>query len=127
MDLFLVTFASFLAGCVDAIVGGGGLIMVPALFAAFPLAQPATLFGTNKSVSIWGTAMAAAQYSQRVQLPWRVLVPAIAFSFVGAIGGAWWLTLVSPDRLRLILPVVLVGVFIYTLAKKDLGRHHAPR
>jgi uncharacterized membrane protein YfcA len=127
MDLFLVTFASFLAGCVDAIVGGGGLIMVPALFAAFPLAQPATLFGTNKSVSIWGTAMAAAQYSQRVQLPWRVLVPAIAFSFVGAIGGAWWLTLVSPDRLRLILPVVLVVVFIYTLAKKDLGRHHAPR
>ena len=53
-----MTAASLLAGFVDAIVGGGGLILVPALFAAFPGAPPATLLGTNKSASIWGTAEA---------------------------------------------------------------------
>ena len=53
--------ASLLAGFVDAIVGGGGLVMVPALFAAFPGAPPATLLGTNKAASVWGTAMATWQ------------------------------------------------------------------
>jgi hypothetical protein len=97
------------------------------MLAAYPQAHPATLFGTNKSVSIWGTAMAAAQYSRRVQLNWQVLGPAIALSFTGSMAGAWWLTLVSPDKLRLILPLVLLAVFLYTLVKKDLGRIHAPR
>lgn len=127
MELVLVTLASLLAGCVDAIVGGGGLVLVPAMLAAYPQAHPATLFGTNKSVSIWGTAMAAAQYSRRVQLNWSMLGPAIALSFAGSLSGAWVLTRVSPDFLRLVLPGVLVAVFVYTLVKKDLGREHAPR
>ena len=59
MELLLVSLASVLAGFVDAIVGGGGLILVPALFAVFPTTHPATLFGINKSASVWGTAIAA--------------------------------------------------------------------
>lgn len=51
-ELVLVTLASALAGFVDAIVGGGGLILVPALFSVYPAAAPATLFGTNKGASI---------------------------------------------------------------------------
>lgn len=126
MEFALVTLASLFAGCVDAIVGGGGLILVPALFAAYPLAEPATLFGTNKSASVWGTSMAARQYALRVQLPWPVLAPAMAMSFVGSLAGAWWLTRVSPELLRFVLPLVLLGVLLYTLAKKELGRTHAP-
>ena len=61
MELLLVSMASLLAGFVDAIVGGGGLVLVPALFAMFPTTHPATLFGINKSASVWGTAMAATQ------------------------------------------------------------------
>ena len=61
MEFIAVTFASFLAGFVDSIVGGGGLILVPAMFAMFPNAHPATLFGVNKSASMWGTAAAAWQ------------------------------------------------------------------
>ena len=56
MELLIVSLASLLAGFVDSIVGGGGLILVPALFATFPAAHPATLFGTNKGASVWGTA-----------------------------------------------------------------------
>ena len=54
MEFITVTLASFLAGFVDAIVGGGGLVLVPALFATFPNTHPATLFGVNKSASMWG-------------------------------------------------------------------------
>ena len=89
MELALICLASLLAGGIDSIVGGGGLILVPALFAVYPTTAPATLFGTNKSASVWGTSIATVQYARRVQMRWAVL--------------------------------------LYTLAKNDLGRTHAPR
>ncbi|MFM6986665.1 MAG: sulfite exporter TauE/SafE family protein [Hydrogenophaga sp.] len=126
MELLLVSLASLLAGFVDSIVGGGGLILMPALFAVFPSTHPATLFGVNKSASIWGTGAAAVQYAQRVQMPWHVLLPAVAVCFAGAMAGAWTVTLVSPAFLRKALPFILAAVLGYTLLRKDLGRHHAP-
>lgn len=126
-ELLTVALASLLAGFVDAVVGGGGLILVPALFGVFPQAPPATLFGTNKGASIWGTAWATAQYTRRVSLPWRALLPAAGVALLGSFAGAWTVTLVDPGFLRRALPVVLVLVLIYTLARKDLGRQHAPR
>ena len=127
MELLLASVASLLAGCIDAIVGGGGLILVPALFAIFPTTHPATLFGTNKGAAVWGTGIATVQYSRRVSLPWHALGPAAAAGFVGSLAGAWLVTIVTPDFLRKVLPVVLVIVLFYTLAKKELGRIHAPR
>jgi uncharacterized membrane protein YfcA len=127
MELFLISLASLLAGFVDAIVGGGGLILVPALFATFPGAHAATLLGTNKSASIWGTAFAAWQYARRVEMRWNSLLPAMGLSFAGSMAGAWVVTLVSPDFMRKLLPLVLLAVLLYTLAKKELGHVHAPR
>ena len=127
MEMLVVSLASLLAGFIDSIVGGGGLILVPALFATFPSTHPATLFGTNKGASVWGTAIATVQYSRRVNLPWQALGPAAAVCFASSLGGAWLVTVVSPDYLRKALPLVLVVVLAYTLAKKQLGRHHAPR
>lgn len=127
MEWFVITLASGLAGFVDAIVGGGGLVLLPALFATFATAAPATLMGTNKGAAIWGTAIASWQYSQRVQLRWPTLLPAALAGFVGAFAGAWAVTVLSPDFLRKLLPLVLLAVLAYTLVKKDLGQHHAPR
>jgi uncharacterized membrane protein YfcA len=127
MELIFVTCASLLAGFVDSIVGGGGLILVPALFAAFPTTHPATLFGINKGASICGTAVATVQYARRVDMRWAALLPAALVGFAGSFAGAWLVTEISPQFLRKILPVVLLGVLLYTLAKKELGRHHAPR
>jgi uncharacterized protein len=121
-----VTLASALAGFVDAIVGGGGLVLVPALFAAYPGVAPATLFGTNKSASVWGTAWAARLYARRVSLNWSSLGPAMAAAFAGAAFGAWLVTQVSAGSLRKALPFILAAVLIYTLSRKDLGRDHAP-
>ena len=77
-DLAIVTLASLFAGFIDAIVGGGGLILVPALFSVFPSAAPATLFGTNKGASIWGTAWATGQFARQVNFEWGALGPATA-------------------------------------------------
>lgn len=127
MEWIFVSLASALAGFVDAIVGGGGLILVPAMFAAFPQAAPATLFGTNKSAAVWGTAMSTWQYSRRLSITWATITPGIAAAAVGAFSGAWAVTLVNPDFLRKLLPLILLCVLLYTLAKKDLGREHQPR
>ena len=127
LDLFTVTLASLFAGFIDAIVGGGGLILVPALFSVYPTAAPPTLFGTNKGASIWGTAWATAQFAKRVSMPWGVLMPAAIAALIGSFAGAWTIVLVSPSGLRKALPFVLLGVLLYTLARKDLGRHHEPR
>ena len=126
-ETLLMALAAALAGFIDAISGGGGLVLVPALFAVFPTAAPATLFGTNKGAAVWGTGWAAWQYARRVELPWATLVPATAAALVGAFVGAWAVTLVSPDGFRRALPFVLGAVLLYTLARKDLGRTHAPR
>ena len=127
MEWIVITLASLLAGFVDAIVGGGGLILLPALFATFPSTPPATLLGTNKAGSVWGTAMATWQYSRRVEMRWHAMLPAALAGFSGSFAGAWAVTVVSPDFLRKLLPLVLVFVLGYTLVKKELGRHHTPR
>ena len=127
MDIVLVSLMSALAGFVDAVVGGGGLILVPALFATYPNAHPATLLGTNKSASVWGTLFAAWQYNRRVQLAWRALLVASLLAFAGSWAGAYLLTLVSPQYLRQALPALLIGLLAYTLWNKQLGQTHAPR
>ena len=123
----MVSLASLLAGLVDAIVGGGGLVLLPALFATFPQAAPATLFGTNKSASIWGTAFATLQYGRRVTLPWPALLPAALAGLLGSFAGAWAVTLVDPRLFRQALPFLLSALLLYTLVRKDMGREHAPR
>lgn len=127
VESLVSAFASFFAGLIDSIVGGGGLILVPALFATFPAAPPATLLGTNKCASVWGTLMATLQYARKVEMRWRVLLPASAFAFGGALAGAWMVTLMDPGFLRRLLPFVLLGVLVYTLVNKRLGGTHAPR
>ena len=127
MELLILSVASLLAGFVDSIVGGGGLILVPALFAVFPSTHPATLFGVNKGAAVWGTAVATVQYARRVDLRWGALLPAAAAGFAGSLAGAWLVTIMAAGFLRKALPFVLLAVLVYTLAKKDLGRHHTPR
>ncbi len=123
----LMLLASTGAGLIDAIVGGGGLIMVPSLFGLFPQAMPATLLGTNKAASVWGTGWAAWLYSRRVALPSRRLAGGIVATLLGALLGAWLATQVPARPFRLALPFMITLVWLYTLWRKDLGRAHEPR
>src|ERR1700748_1887980 len=127
IDLVIVALASGLAGFVDAVVGGGGLVLVPALFATYPNAVPATLFGTNKGGAIWGTAWAAVQFARRVTLARVTMAWGMAGALAGSFGGAYVVTLVSAGPLKRALPFVLLAILVYTVAKKQLGREHTPR
>jgi uncharacterized membrane protein YfcA len=126
MDFVILFCAAFVAGLVDAVVGGGGLIQIPSLFAAMPGVAPATLLGTNKLAGIWGTAAAAGRYASRVRVEWGAAVPAAAAAFLLAFVGAYTVTKVPSDFLRKLLPFVLILVAGYTLYKKDFGSLHAP-
>jgi hypothetical protein len=121
-----VLCAAFFAGFVDAIVGGGGLIQLPALFAGYPVSEPAVLLGTNKLGSICGTSGAVLRYLRVVRIPWRVLLPAAAVAFLAALLGASLVSAVPAALFRPLVPIMLTVVLIYVLRHKDLGARHAP-
>jgi uncharacterized membrane protein YfcA len=126
-DLMLVALASLMAGFVDAIIGGGGLVLLPAMFSVYPQLAPAQLLGTNKAAAVWGTALATLQYARRVQMPWGAVLPALPAALAGSALGAWVVTQIDPSGLKKALPVLLALVLGYTLMRKDLGQQHAPR
>jgi hypothetical protein len=126
---YLCLFAG-LAGFVDAIVGGGGLVQLPALFLWLPSAHAAVVplvFGTNKLSSICGTGMAVVQYARRIPLSWRALAPAAGSAFVFSFLGARAVSLISSQVLRPLVLVLLVAVAVYTAVRKDFGNAHAPQ
>ena len=130
MDLFYISLFAFIAGLVDAVVGGGGLIQLPALLVFLPPALTESIpsvFGTNKMASICGTSMAVAQYARRIRFNWGFLLPtafmALLFSFLGA-------RAVSHLHNQVLKPIILfllVAVAIYTFLRKDFGDHHRPK
>jgi len=126
VDYLLLGVAAFSAGLVDAVVGGGGLIQLPTMFSVFPNMAPATLIGTNKLASIFGTSVAAVSYARRVAIAWSVAAPAAIAALIFAFLGAYTVTQVSAEFMRLLLPIVLVAVAAYTFARKDFGAVHAP-
>ena len=126
VDFVLLGCAAFLAGLVDAVVGGCGLIQLPVLFSVFPKEVPATLLGTSKLAGIFGTSAAAVNYARRVKVAWSAAAPAAAAAFALSFFGAWTVTRVPADFVRSLLPIVLVAVAVYTFRKKDFGAVHAP-
>jgi hypothetical protein len=120
-DLILLLAAALFAGFVDAVAGGGGLIQVPTLLMALPAESPATVFGTNKLASIFGTGNAALRYARRIALPWGVALPAaiaaFVFSFAGAAAVAW----LPKEVVRPLVLGLLLLVMVYTVAKPDFG------
>lgn len=124
--IFLCAFA-FLAGFIDAVAGGGGLVQVPALFVLMPSVPAATLLGTNKFASIWGTLWATWQYSRQIPMEWRATVPTCLAALLAGYVGARTVAHVPTDFLRPLILVLLVVVLVYSLWRKDLGALHAPR
>lgn len=119
----LIVFA-FMAGAIDAAVGGGGLIQIPAIMGSLPQLTPATVFGTNKLASIFGTASAAFSYLKQVKLPWVLLGVIAGCSFVSSFMGAASVTLIPVEIFKPFILIMLIVIAIYTLTKKQFGRVH---
>ncbi|WP_288797998.1 TSUP family transporter [Arsenicicoccus cauae] len=130
--LFLVGCA-FCAGWVDAVVGGGGLIQLPALLVGLPGASPAQILATNKLASICGTSTSAVTYYRRVRPDLRTAIPLAVAAFAGSSLGAVVATRIPKEAFNPIILVALVVVGAYTVLKPSLGastqlrfsgRHH---
>mgnify|MGYP006147202089 CR=1 FL=1 len=115
---------AFLAGFVDAVVGGGGLIQVPALLVLLPQYPVATLFGTNKAASIWGTAVATWRYARHIQTPWRSVLPMALAALVAGFAGA---AAVSHLDNALLKPVILVVLVVVLVSVVMLRLPYLPR
>lgn len=125
--IVLLYIVAFIAGLVNSVVGGGGLIQLPGLFIFLPNTPAPTLFGTNKLASVCGTLFAFRQYSRHVQIDWKVAAPAAGAAGLCAFLGARAITHLPAENLRPVVLVMLIAVAIYAFARKDFGALHAPR
>jgi uncharacterized membrane protein YfcA len=119
--VLLLGLAGFVAGWVDAVVGGGGLIQLPALLLGLPGATPAQVLATNKFGSVWGTATASLTYWRRVRPDLRTALPMALVAYVGAIGGALIGLHIPKALFNPVILVLLVAVGAYTLLRPSLG------
>ncbi|SPL72557.1 sulfite exporter TauE/SafE family protein [Acinetobacter stercoris] len=119
-----LAFFGFCAGFVDATVGGGGLILVPALMYAFPNQSIATIFGTNKITALAGASSSALGYIQKVTIPWNLLLPTMLSAFIFAFLGALSVSLIPKAYMQYAVFFLLILMAIYTFSKKDLGQIH---
>jgi uncharacterized membrane protein YfcA len=120
-DVVVLCAFALLAGAFDAVVGGGGLVQLPALLVVLPQAPVVALLGTNKLASIVGTSSAAVTYLRRTRVDRRTAASMAAAAFVGSAGGALLATQVRGDVLEPVVLIVLIAVFVYTLRKPSLG------
>jgi hypothetical protein len=129
MTLFtlLLALAAFAAGFVDAVVGGGGLISMPALMLGLPSAPLPVVLGINKVQSFTGTTFATAQFLRSGALRLRELVAPVLVAMLGASGGVALAYRVKGDFLRPLMLGLLVLMLLWTLLKPDLGHVHAPK
>ena len=122
LSLAALIVAAFVAGWVDAVVGGGGLIQLPALLIGLPSnTPPAVILGTNKISSFCGTATSSLTYALRIPLDWRTVAPLVVASAVGSAVGASLAKLLPKDAFTPIVLVVLIGVGIYIWRRPQLG------
>jgi hypothetical protein len=126
LNFYLLLSAAFLAGFVDAIVGGGGLIQLPAFFLAFPAMPPAVILGSNKFASFSGTAVATVRYIQDTPVRWKAVWPAIATALVFSVIGALMVSLFNKEMVKPLVLILLILVAIYTFVKKDFGLSEKP-
>lgn len=117
----ILCLAAFGAGFVDSIVGGGGLVQLPALIMAFPQAALVTLLGTNKLVSISGTAFSAYRYSRSIPFLKSIIFPAMIAAFLFSALGAYTVSLISNDFLKPIFIFLMLGIFLLTIRDKHFG------
>ena len=128
--LFLLA-ASFFAGFIDSIAGGGGLIQLPALLIGLPKSETAEVLGTNKLSAVFGTTTAAALYRKQIKPDPKILIAMGVPAFLGSAGGAVLASKIPTSSMRPMVLMLLIIVAIYTWFKPDLGKfenlRHLPK
>jgi len=124
MEISLELFSFFvvvavIAGCVDAIAGGAGLITIPAML-AFGV-PPAAAIATNKLGGVAGTLSATLHFVRKGQIKLRQSLLMVATAFAGAVAGGFLLTRIDGKILAAIVPVLLVIFSVYFIFSPNAG------
>jgi hypothetical protein len=119
--LALLALAALVAGYVDAVVGGGGLIQLPALVLGLPGASPVQVLATNKLASVCGTSVSSVTYYRRVRPHAGTFVPLMLLAFAGSLLGAFAASHIPATAFTPIVLAVLVGVGSFVLLRPQLG------
>ncbi len=121
-DLLVLCFFAFLAGFIDSVVGGGGLIQTPALLITLPHIAVPMIMGTAKISSIAGSTMSSIQYARKVTFQKKTLLATIIAAMIGAFLGARLIHYLQPTIVKPSIFFLLIIVFVYMLLKKDFGQ-----
>lgn len=124
-ELYVLLPLTFVAAMLNATVGGGGLVLIPGLFALFPSAPPALLIATEKCASVFGQATSSLQYARRIALPWKLLLMTSAMAFCGAHLGARAIAVLPATLVKPFIVVLLVVMLAYTWFKPEFGTQDA--
>lgn len=127
MDIAYVCLFAFLAGFVDAIAGGGGLIQLPAILVFMPQLSLAQSLATVRTASLAGTSMAAFQFGRRMDIAWKSLIPALIAAPIASVAGSMLVSRWDKDKAMPVILVALTIVLVFMLLKSKLGleKHEA--
>ena len=120
LALLVLLLAALVAGVVDAVVGGGGLVQLPALLLLLPGA-PVLALATNKVAAVTGTAAATVTYARGTRVDWRAAGLMAAAAFAGSLSGAAFAGALPATALRVVVGVAVLGVGLHTLRTPHLG------
>ena len=118
-----LTAVALVAGFIDAIAGGGGLIVMPSLLVSG--VPPIQALGTNKLQSMCGTFVAMRNYGAKGLIDWRPNLPTAAIVFAGAASGALLVQYVQAKTLALVIPLLLLGNAVYILVSPRMSDEDA--
>ena len=120
-NLLLILFmVAMIAGIVDAIAGGGGLITIPAMLILG--VSPITALGTNRMQAVIGELTACVSFVRHGVMQFNYLLTGVLATSVGALIGTYCVSLISNDSLQILLPILMVGISIYSVLSKSLKK-----
>ncbi|MFH8367625.1 TSUP family transporter [Streptomyces sp. NPDC018031] len=119
--IVLLCLAAAAAGWIDAVVGGGGLLQLPALLVGVPGLPPAYILGTNKAVAVVGTSAAAATYVSKGLVDVRAAVRIGLAAALGSLAGAFFAAGIDSEVLRPLIMGVLLAVLAFVLLRPAFG------
>ncbi len=123
--LIALGFFAFCGGLIDAAVGGGGLVQVPALLHALPQHSLATVFGTNKLAVLAGNLSSILSYTKRIKILWKLMLPTMTSALIFAYLGALSVSMIPKRAMEYVVFFILIVMAGYTFTRKDFGLTYA--
>lgn len=122
VGLLILVLGAVLAGAVDAVIGGGGLVLIPLILACAPGLPAQVALGTNKFTAVFGTASAGLRMVRTVRIDWRAVRLCAPLAGLCSAGGALMASAVSSDVLRPVVVVLMLAAGAFVAMRPSFGR-----